>query len=191
MNSYNARYGPFPLMPIGIVHNKCSIICAEGFALYYFSYYIVMYAQPNFALVYDSYDYILQQCLPHWCGSIYTCAAMEIVGGFLGDLLHHSALPQRSIKVFRPVKGSTHFTDGSQFLHCAPNYKQSQLVRLIISICDGVPESFEVFRCQTSTSQEQLGLFLERVEKQPLRYLIMEVNELPFTLQEVKYVLVM
>ena len=113
---------------------------------------------------------------------------MEIVGGFLGDLLQHHALPRRSTKVIRRVSSATQFpgvSDGNQFLHHAPKYQQSQLVRLIIGIYGGVPESFEVFHCRASTTQEELGLFLERVEKQPLRYLILEVNKLPFRLQEV------
>lgn len=113
---------------------------------------------------------------------------MEIVGGFLGDLLQHHTLPRRSTKVIRRVSSATQFpgiSDSNQFLHHAPKYQQSQLVRLIVSIYGGVPESFEVFHCRASTTQEELSLFLERMERRPLRYLILEVNKLPFRLQEV------
>ena len=113
---------------------------------------------------------------------------MEIAGGFLGDLLQNHPLPRRSTKVVRRVNSATQFpgtSDANQFLHHAPKYSQSQLLRLIVSIYGGVPESFEVFRCRASTTQEELSLFLERVERRPLRYLILEVNKLPFRLQEV------
>ena len=112
---------------------------------------------------------------------------MEIVGGFLGDLLQNHTPPRRSTKVIRRPS-ATQFpgtSDANQFLHHAPKYRQSQLVRLIVSIYGGVPESFEVFHCRASSTKEELGLFLERVEKKPLRYLILEVNKLPFRLQEV------
>ena len=113
---------------------------------------------------------------------------MEIVGGFLGDLLQNHTPPRRSTKVIRRPS-ATQFpgtSDANQFLHHAPKYRQSQLVRLIVSIYGGVPESFEVFHCRASSSKEELSLFLERVEKKPLRYLILEVNKLPFRLQEVR-----
>ena len=112
---------------------------------------------------------------------------MEVVGRFLGDLLQNHTFPQHSTPaVQRP--SAIHFCDSSytnQFLHHAPKYSQSQLVRLIFSIYGGLPKSFEVFHCQASSTKEELGLFLERVERKPLRYLILEVNKLPFRLQEV------
>ena len=113
---------------------------------------------------------------------------MKIVGGFLGDLLQNHTLPRRNTKVLQSPSYATQFpgvSDANQFLHHAPKYTQSQLVRLIVTICGGVPESFEVFRCRYSSTKEELSLFLERVEKKPLRYLILEINKLPFGLQEV------
>ena len=113
---------------------------------------------------------------------------MEIVGGFLGHLLQNHTLPRRSTKVLRRPSYATQFpgvSDANQFLHHAPKYTQSQLVRLIVSIYGGVPESFEVFHCCSTSTKEELSLFLERVERKPLRYLILEVNKLPFGLQEV------
>ena len=70
-------------------------------------------------------------------------------------------------------------------LHYAPGYTQSQLLRLITEIYDGVPESFEVFYCHPLTTQEELKMFMERVKYHPLPYLILQVNKLPFNLQEV------
>ena len=112
---------------------------------------------------------------------------MERVGGFLKNVLKSEMLPRRSITV-----DDDNFTAKQQgmcgtvqLLHHAPNYRQSQLVRLIVSIYNGVPESFEVFHCRSSSTKEQLCLFLDRINKHPLKYLVLEVNMLPFRLQEV------
>ena len=113
---------------------------------------------------------------------------MEVVGSFLEQLLVNHELPRRScMAIKRPRSASllSGMPDGNQSLHYAPKYRQSQLVWLIISIYSGVPESFEVFHCRPTSTEEELSLFLERVAKQPLRYLVLEVNKLPFRLQEV------
>lgn len=113
---------------------------------------------------------------------------MEIVGRFLGDLMQNCTLPRRCTKAVQHLRSTTQFPgvcDTNQFLHHAPKYTQSQLVRLIVSIYSGVPESFEVFHCHSSSTKEELSLFLKRVERKPLKYLILEVNKLPFGLQEV------
>ena len=111
---------------------------------------------------------------------------MEAVGGFLGELLHNHKLPRRSFKgMQRPRSVSQLLGTTNQSLHYAPKYSQAQLIQLIVSIYGGVPKSFEVFHCRSTSTEEELSLFLERVAKQPLRYLVLEVNELPFRLQEV------
>ena len=135
-------------------------------------------------------NFFTQRCLPQWRDIIKNYNAMEIVGGFLGDLLHTHTPPRRSTKAVSQPSSVMQFPgmpDANQFLHHAPKYTQSQLVRLIVNIYGGVPESFEVFHCRPSSTQEELSLFLERVERKPLRYLILEVNKLPFGLQEVRY----
>ena len=132
--------------------------------------------------------YLLQRCFSQWRAIGGTYNVMEIVGGFLGDLLQNHTLPRRSTRVVRRPSSVSQFpgmSGANQFLHHAPKYCQSQLVRLIVSIYGGVPESFEVFHCRSSSTKEELTLFLERVERKPLRYLILEVNRLPFRLQEV------
>ena len=81
-----------------------------------------------------------------------------------------------------PPSGSP---QGIYQLHYAPGYTQSQLLRLVTEIYDGVPESFEVFYCHPLTTQEELKMFMERVKYHPLPYLVLQVNKLPFNLQEV------
>ena len=110
---------------------------------------------------------------------------MEAVGGFLGELLHNHKLPRRSSKGMQRPRSVSQLPGTNQSLHYAPKYSQAELVRLIVSIYGGVPESFEVFHCRPTSTEEELSLFLERVAKQPLRYLVLEVNKLPFRLQEV------
>ena len=70
-------------------------------------------------------------------------------------------------------------------LHYAPGYNQSQLIRLISQIYNGVPECFEVLQCRPTTTAEELTVFMERVKYHPLPYLVLLVNNLPYKLQEV------
>ncbi len=67
-------------------------------------------------------------------------------------------------------------------------FTQSQLLRLIISIYGGVPEAFEVYHCRSTSTEEELRLFMnpKRATKRPFQYLILEVNKLPYRLQEVR-----
>ena len=113
---------------------------------------------------------------------------MEAVGCFLEELLHNHKLPRRSSKGMQCPRSVSQFPgtpDANQSLHYAPKYSQAELIRLIVSIYGGVPESFEVFHCRSTSTEEELSLFLERMAKQPLRYMVLEVNKLPFRLQEV------
>ena len=74
---------------------------------------------------------------------------------------------------------------GMYQLHYVPDYTQSQLLRMITEIYEGVPEPFEVFYCHSITTQEEISCFMERVKHYPLSYLILNVNKLSFKLQEV------
>ena len=110
---------------------------------------------------------------------------MHLVGKFLQIVFTNHSLPKRcGQNLFLP--SSVHsFPETTQLLHYCPGCSQAQLIHLIISIYDGVPESFEVFRCHSSSSKEELSLFLNRMAKHPLQYLILEINQLSFKLQEV------
>ena len=102
---------------------------------------------------------------------------MHVVGTFLGMVFNNHSLPKRC--------GESVSSDPPQLLHYCPKYSQLQLICLIVSIYNGVPEAFEVFHCHPSSTEEEIRLFLKRVAKHPLQYLILEVNLLPFRLQEV------
>lgn len=115
-------------------------------------------------------------------------APMHVVGRFLGTVFNNHSLPKRcgeGLSRPRSVSRLSFSPEPSQLLHYCPGYSQAQLIRLIVSIYDGVPEAFEVFHCRPSSTEEELGLFLKRAAKHPLQYLVLEVNRLPFKLQEV------
>ena len=115
-------------------------------------------------------------------------APMHVVGRFLGTVFNNHSLPKRcgeGLSRPRSVSRLSFSPEPSQLLHHCPGYSQAQLIRLIVSIYDGVPEAFEVFHCRPSSTEEELGLFLKRAAKHPLQYLVLEVNRLPFRLQEV------
>ena len=111
---------------------------------------------------------------------------MEVVGQFLGDLFTAAdlQLPMRTSSSSNTRPSSHEFT---QQLHYCPNYSQSQLIQTIVGICKGVPEAFELFHCQPSTTEEELSLFLKRAARHSLRSIVLEVNKLPFKLQEVYF----
>ena len=113
---------------------------------------------------------------------------MHVVGRFLGTVFNNHSLPKRcgeGLSRPRSVSRLSFSPEPSQLLHYCPGYSQAQLIRLIVSIYDGVPEAFEVFHCRPSSTEEELGLFLKRAAKHPLQYVVLEVNRLPFKLQEV------
>ena len=49
-----------------------------------------------------------------------------------------------------------------EIVHFAPNYDNGQLLRLLIDIYNGVPESYEVFYCSEDSTEVDLKLFLHR-----------------------------
>ena len=117
---------------------------------------------------------------------------VKIVGTFLNSLFEDHSLPHRchpSSPLLRPrsITGSLSLVqEFTQLLHFCPGYTQDGLIRVIVGLYSGVPESFEVFHCRSNTTEGELNLFLKRAAKFPLQYLILEVNKLPYKLQEVR-----
>lgn len=113
---------------------------------------------------------------------------MHVVGIFLSELFKTIGVSAQSPSRRRPPT-SNHITPShsTHVLHSCCGFSQNQLVRLIISIYGGIPEPFEVFHCQQTTTEEELRLFLnpKRPTRHPFQYLILEVNNLQYQLQEV------
>ncbi len=115
---------------------------------------------------------------------------MLVVGKFLDGLLLNHTLPRRcSIKETRSMSLPRHRSLTSSFaqpLYFCPAYSQADFLCLILNIFFGVPESFQVLRCQATTTEEELSLFLKKVCHHHAHYLVLDVNKLPFKLQEVR-----
>jgi len=56
---------------------------------------------------------------------------------------------------------------------------------LVISLYDGAPEAFQVFHCKSSTTDEEIHFFFQRIVKYPQYYLVLGIDSLPVHLQEV------
>ena len=114
---------------------------------------------------------------------------IQVVGEFLRTLFKAHKLPRReSSSALVRIQSVTSYSlshEFTQLLHYCPHYSQSQLIQTVIGLCSGVPESFEVFRCRSSTTEGELKLFLQRAAYHSLRSIVLEVNRLPFKLQEV------
>ena len=120
---------------------------------------------------------------------------MLIVGMFLSVLLLSHTLPRRcSVNKDKALSlpGHGHIRNFSSYLaqplYFCPTYSQTDFLCLILNLFNGIPESYQVLRCQATTTEEELGLFLKRVERHKDHYLMLDVNRLPFNLQEVHWV---
>ena len=112
---------------------------------------------------------------------------IHIVGTFLAQLFRNSKLSCHFLNKRRLANTRSISTQPTQILHSCPGYSQSQIIQLIIHIYGGVPEPFEVLRCRSNATMEEIQLFLNprRAMKRPFQFLILEVNKLPYQLQEV------
>ena len=106
--------------------------------------------------------------------------SMQAISVFLSTILLNHSLPTRIFTSKVAVS-----EECSQVLHVCPGFTQKDLISLILNIFGGLPEPFQVFRCQPSSTQGEIDLFLKRALKFAVQHLFLEVNKLPFHLQEV------
>ena len=107
---------------------------------------------------------------------------MHSVGRFLQALKER--LKQYSLPSSPPY--STLIPHGSMVLYYGRNYTYGKVTQKIVDIFKGLPHSFQVFHCHRETTEEELHLFMKRVSKHPQHYVLVQVNKLPFKLQEVR-----
>ena len=120
---------------------------------------------------------------------------MPKVGEFLKSLLSDVELaPQRYLKgavqhtpPSIPSWSSAHQFVVSVELHYTPGFDKTQLLSIIFGIYQGVPESFEFFRCSSDTTELDLKRFVERMWKHARTYMMFGVNNLSLHLQEVSF----
>ena len=115
---------------------------------------------------------------------------MDVAGSFLEELFKQQCINSCLLPTCYERDSDSNFTHcvnskAVNILHCAPNYSQSQLIRLVLGIYGGPPSAFEFLHCKPSTTEQELKLFMERVVQHPRQYLVLEVNHLPHQLQEV------
>ena len=107
---------------------------------------------------------------------------MLVVGEFLDALLHDHVLVERPF-----ITSPTLHDVIAQPLYFCPEYSQVDFLCFILTIFSGVlPEAYQVLRCKATTTEEELGLFLKRADHNLTHYLMLNVNMLPFKLQEVR-----
>ena len=109
---------------------------------------------------------------------------MEIVGSFLDhrylfDQVEVNTLPVRYKKKYASLP------QANNVLYNATGYTESELVRLILGLYGGPPEAFEFLHCKPTTTEQDLRLLMKRAVQYPRLYLLAEVNNLPYQLQEV------
>ena len=108
---------------------------------------------------------------------------MEIVGSFL-DHRYQVEVKKWSLPV-RCKKKYAHLPQANNVLYNATGYTESELVRLILGLYGGPPEAFEFLHCEPTTTEQELRLLMKRAIHHPRLYLLAEVNNLPYQLQEV------
>ena len=123
---------------------------------------------------------------------------MKVVGDFVNNLFQvfnresPPSLPKRYKDELSQFSSSKTVQISSQpeykfvnVLHSALGFTQGELVGLVLRIYGGPPEPFELLHCNCSTTENEIRLFMKRVHQHPRCYLVIEVNHLPFQLQEV------
>jgi len=107
---------------------------------------------------------------------------MELVGKFFTSLFASTVVDVNSVALPKCIH---QHSAGGAFVHIGTEYNQNQLVRLILKIFQGVPAPYSILRCCFSTNEEDLKLFMKRTQAFPGHYLILNVNQLSYRLQEV------
>ena len=92
-------------------------------------------------------------------------------------MLEKCYLPKRTLAT--PTLGGV--------LYLVPDCSQDELIRLILGECRGIPEYYDILFCTEDSTEEEIQSFMKRVEVSSQRHmLILEVNNLPYSLQEVR-----
>ena len=133
----------------------------------------------------------LQLLLPIMKAQAESCnAPMQVVGTFLHKLFTDYDMKRYALQPRQPYRQTARLVAAQSpaILHSCHGLSRGQLMSLIINCYNGVPESFQLFRCHSTTSEDELNLFLKRVSIHPFQYMIVGVEKLPYQLQEVQEV---
>ena len=105
---------------------------------------------------------------------------MQVVGQFLNVVLKDFTLASPRLP--------THLY--LQPLYYSSATSQMDFICLVLGVFNRVPQSYQVMRCHAATTSEELNMFLKRVETHHMDYILLEINKLPFKLQEVSFYVV-
>ena len=112
---------------------------------------------------------------------------MIVVGSFLHQLFVDHDMSRFALQPRHPYRQlqRTLSSQSSTVLHSCHGLSRVQLMSLLINCYNGVPDSFQLFRCQPSTSEDELMLFLNRAVQYSFQYMVVGVEQLAYQLQEV------
>ncbi len=71
----------------------------------------------------------------------------------------------------------------STFLYSCYNFTQRELLCIILELFSNVPYTFQILHCKSTTSSEELHLFLKRLQTVNGDYVILDINKLSFELE--------
>ena len=114
---------------------------------------------------------------------------VKVVGNFLHSIFANEFLPPAIclyavIPLHNNVPTAPHVNKFT--LHAVHNSTPLQILQLILTVFDGVPNSFQIFQCTSNTTEQQLDIFFDRAfHWNDLWYLLLGVNYLHNELQEV------
>ncbi|XP_065828093.1 uncharacterized protein [Oscarella lobularis] len=111
---------------------------------------------------------------------------VQRVGTFLKRLVEDKDLFTRLYPARRRQRTSERSKPGkSHVVHLAYGFNLDQLLKLILQIYDGFPESYEMLRCTKKITKGDVELFMKRIQQFPYRqFTFVQVEELSIELQE-------
>ena len=95
---------------------------------------------------------------------------VKVVGNFLRSIFAHDFLPPaiclyavntspQAAKVQDSLLAAPHRNKFT--LHAVHNFTPLQMLQLIFTVFDGVPNSFQIFLCTPDTTEQQLNMFFD------------------------------
>ena len=110
---------------------------------------------------------------------------VKVVGKFLRSVF--ASHPPNFLYPITPSPIPAILPMNSKFtLHSVHNLNPLQMLELIFTVFDGVPNSFQIFQCTPNTTKQHLDIFFDRAfHWNDLQYLLLGVNYLLNELQEV------
>ena len=119
----------------------------------------------------------------------------EAVGVFLENLLTKSIISNHVLP--KRVKRNHKTLEVGGILHIAMEFTQSDIMKLLLTICECVPENYDIFFCGPHTTTQDLNLFINRCREfgccssssssKWREFYFLEINKLLYEHQEVFY----